>query len=483
MEKRNWASNKYILVSLFFIFFVLRVAFLLNAPLRQDEKEFIEVAKIISFNSKNLNLMLEHPLVNHPLLAVYAIKAGVSIFGDNFIGYRFFSFLAGCFTLILLFFFIKRHKSNNLAAIAIVLLGLNEFHLGHSGLAVDDSLVIFFSLLAVYFFWESICRDKIWPIICCGITLGLGYFAKEVLIGLLMCFILYSLVHYQGRGVVRSKKILTLIVSFSLIISPYIFWVIKYGSNQRLFQKDFMLNFGLNLAGVNFYLIRLVGLIKGIDYRTLISWEYPAIGIILGIVLFFGSLYGVLKFKDELSRLMATVFLFFTLLVCVFKKAEFYWSEITIIPAVFLTSASVAYFKERIKYFHPLIILFTLYIAASCLIFVYNCRFLYPPNRYNTIVDYDFDLMIWYYEQGRIEKAKAEAEEALKVCPNEVRILNLLGIFQAKGGDFEKAKFYFQKALALKSNFTLAKFNLKMLTHVKDKPGINFYYLSNFCGN
>ena len=456
-------EQRAVLFCLFLIFFGLRLFFVFNAPLRQDEKEFIEVAKSLSFKGNFCNLPLEHPLVNHPLLSVYAIKLGMSLFGDSLFGYRSFSLFAAFLTLVLIYLFLKKTVSNQEAIAGLILLGFNQFHIGSMSLAVDHGLLIFFSILAVWFLSEWILKQKISAMFFAGIALGLGYLTKEVMLGLLLCAVIYSALFLKGKNYLIFKGLLLLLTAFIAIIFCDILWILKHGSSQRLLQKDFIFNLKFNLSGFSLYFSNLISRIKGVDLKNFISWEHPAMDLGSGLILILGTAYGIFKFRDNLSRFMAVVFIFFICSASIFRRSEFYWSEISIIPAVFLTSISVIHFKKCFPYTRYFIFAFIVYGLINSTAFVASSRELYPPGRYNSIVDYDMDLMKWYLKEGRIDDAIKEAEDASIACPYEARIINFLGICYAKKNDFQRARAYFLKALQLKSDYGPAANNLKLI--------------------
>lgn len=447
------------LLGIFAFLFLLRITFTFISPLRGDELEYTVIAKTISFNSQNLNLPVEDPLVKHPLLAVYAIKASISIFGDNGAAYRLFALIAGCLTLIILYKFLLKTQSATAGLLGLMLLGLNVFHIGAS---IANSLTMFFSICVIYLFWKGIIENKMWPIIGSGIVMGMGYLNKEIIAGLLVCFFLYGWIYHNNKKLF-FKKIFVLLLTFFLTLLPYIVYIIKFGSCSRLLNKSYMLDFSLNLSGIDFYLARLRGMLQGVDYKTLLSWEHYPMGVLSGLLFAGGTITGIIQMKGHLEKLMAVIFIFFVVLISFFGHAEHTWAQITIFPAVFFTSAVLARWYQKNIYAAYLVRGIIICLTVFSLIFICNSKFLYPPNRFAAVVDYDTDLMKWYYRNGRLEDAMKEAEVALSICPNEVRITNLMGIFHATKGDMKRARSYFQKALSINSDFQPAQLNMKFL--------------------
>jgi len=65
-----------------------------------------------------------------------------------------------------------------------------------------------------------------------------------------------------------------------------------------------------------------------------------------------------------------------------------------------------------------------------------------------------------YFGLGQYEKAKAEMLQSLAIRPNTPEILNSLGSTQLKLGDKAGALASFEKAVSLRPNYAIARFNL-----------------------
>ncbi|MCF7800372.1 glycosyltransferase family 39 protein [Candidatus Babeliales bacterium] len=453
-----FSKNKIALVIFFLLLIALRLVYVFTVPLRGDEKEFIAVAEEIKFGA-NSYIPLKHSLIKHPLLSVYAIKVGMIFFGRNYFGFRFFSFLAGILTLIIIFQFIKKEKGERVAVWGLILLGFNQYHIGRSGFSTTSSLLLLFSIISMYLFWYGIENKKKYLFVLSGISLSFGFYVKEAVLGLLFCFLIFYFLYLIEKKI-KWTLIFYALTPFIILTSVYTIKFFTKGSLIRLFDKNFLWNLQLNLSGLKFYLIRAIELFKGVDYKNFISWEIPTMSLIGGVILLAGSFYAIYKFRDKITFFMGTIFITYIFLVSILQRAQFYWPEISLIPAVFLASCSIARISKAKNIF---IILIALILFVNSVVFIINTSFLYPPRRYSNFVDYDIDLMKWYYETGKIKMAIKEAEEALTICSNEVRILNLMGVFQASQGNLEKAKYYFKKSLFFNENFDPAKKNLEII--------------------
>jgi len=457
-------SSYYALVIIIFLVSsVARIFYAINAPLIGDEKEFLAVANSISFDAANLNLPVEHPLVHHPLLSVYALKAGVSMFGQTKLGIRFFSLLSGLLTLLLLYGFTRKTLGSAYAIVSVVLLGLNKFHIGISGLGTDDSLLLFFSALSIFLFWKALITRHIFYITCAGVSAGLAYLTKESAILLLGCYLVYLIITPKFRNRLRQSNFYALFFSFLCTIFVDILWVLMHGASQRLAEDNLFSDLGIGPSGLGFFLIEIVRYINDVDYYSLVSWEYPTMSWIMGLVLIGCCAATYFKFKEDIVRFMCVILFVFVFSTSFFRQAEFYWAQISLIPAVYLSAIYIERMLKKTAWMRRLIFIFLFFFLFTSFNHTFGAKYAFPPDRFAGMVDYDTDLMQWLYLNGQVKEAIKEAEEALKICPNEVRIHNLLGIFYVREGRLEEAGEEFKKATEIKDDFSSAKLNIKLL--------------------
>lgn len=130
-----------------------------------DEQHYVVDARNIIQNNEDLRL-------EHPPLAKLFVVAGIKIFGDNPVGWRFFSVLFGTI-LIVLFYFICRKLglSRRATNIATFLLALENFTFLQASVAMLDVYFVTFMLLAflLYLYRKYICS---------GVAVGLSGLSK-----------------------------------------------------------------------------------------------------------------------------------------------------------------------------------------------------------------------------------------------------------------------------------------------------------------
>jgi len=454
-------------IIIIFIAFLIRLLYVINTPLTGDEKEFMAVADTISFNINQMNLPVEHDLINHPLLSVYLLKLGAAIFPESKLGTRIVSLASSLGTFIILYIFCRLTLGEKHAIVALLLLGLNRFHIGVSGNGADNALLLFLSAFSIFLFWKALTKQKPFYFIASGVALGLAYLTNESAVVLLGCFMIYFLCDnaYGWKKLVQNKNVHLLLLSFFCVILIDVAWILKHGPSQRLFCGRLFSNIGIGVSGVGFFVTDVLRYIKNIDYHSLVSWEYPAMTWYEGLLLFLCSMEIVVrkKLKTSALKIMGIAFLLLLFAVSIFKSAESRWAEISLIPAIYLSSSTIVEGMNKYILIRPAFYVFVFFSLLSACMFSFNARYIMPPNRFANMVDYDMDLMKWYYNQGQIDKAVEEAHNALVVCPNEARIHNLLGIFYTAKGEMSVAESEFIRAVALKPDFLYAKVNLKLL--------------------
>ena len=73
------------------------------------------------------------------------------------------------------------------------------------------------------------------------------------------------------------------------------------------------------------------------------------------------------------------------------------------------------------------------------------------------------------YHSGKLEEAEAKVKELLSESPNEIAILNILGIIQDAKKEYEEAIKTYKKALDLNTDVPETHFNLGSLLHRQGK--------------
>ncbi len=167
------------LIAIVSVVFALHLFAIIN-PFRLyifDEYYYVPAAKCM------LNLTVCNP--EHPPLAKLAIAGSIAIFGDNGVGWRLPSVIAGTLSIVVIYLIVRRLQNEKTALLASFLLGFESLWFTHSSIAMLDIIAIFFGLTAAYLF----LREKY---AISGILLGLAVLSKETTILILPVLIVYS---------------------------------------------------------------------------------------------------------------------------------------------------------------------------------------------------------------------------------------------------------------------------------------------------
>ncbi len=200
-SRYEWALV--ILVSLVFLFHLLIISTPFNAYVF-DESHYVPAAKCL-LNNTVCN-------VEHPPLGKAAIAGGITLFGDNGVGWRLPSVIAGTLSLLFLFLIVRKLTGDEkISFLSALLLGLENLWFTHSSIAMLDIIAIFFVLFSTYLL---VCKRIFWS----GIVLGVALLAKETMILILPVFLVYEA--YQQPKFFSSETLTTVLKLLAIIALP-----------------------------------------------------------------------------------------------------------------------------------------------------------------------------------------------------------------------------------------------------------------------
>ncbi len=166
----------FVLVSVVFVAHLLIIATPLNGYVF-DEAHYVPSAKCM-LNGTVCN-------VEHPPLSKAAIAFGIRIFGDNGIGWRLPTIIAGTLTIVIVYLLVRRLRDEKTALITAFLLSFENLWFTHSSIALLDIIAVFFSVLGIYLFVYN--RKTL-----SGIAFGLGLLSKETVLLVIPALVLYT---------------------------------------------------------------------------------------------------------------------------------------------------------------------------------------------------------------------------------------------------------------------------------------------------
>ncbi|HVN67126.1 MAG TPA: glycosyltransferase family 39 protein, partial [Candidatus Sulfotelmatobacter sp.] len=114
----------------------------------------------------------------HPLLPVALIQFAISLFGNNYLGWRIFPVLLGTGSVVFMFLLARELFSFRAAAIATFLLSIDFLHLLLSRVAMVDIFGFFFMLGGYYFLARSLKDERSAGILLAGLFFGLSLACK-----------------------------------------------------------------------------------------------------------------------------------------------------------------------------------------------------------------------------------------------------------------------------------------------------------------
>jgi len=139
--------------------------------------------------------------VVHPPVGKWLIGSGISIFGDNPLGWRFATALVGSLMILLVALIAQRlFYSPILTALASALMAIDGLALVHSRTALLDNFLAFFILAATYFF---ISRRYWWSGLFLGLALATKWSALYFIVAFGLIALYRAFTHHTGRELIR----------------------------------------------------------------------------------------------------------------------------------------------------------------------------------------------------------------------------------------------------------------------------------------
>ena len=169
---------------------------------------------------------------DHPPLVFWIQHIFMNVFGDNAFAMRLPSALLGIASVYLIYLIGLRLFSPPAALISSVFLAITLNHVYISRAGMQEAYVIFFMLLAVYFFLRALESDQylIWT----GVALGLGFVTKYNVFILVPVFLIYLALY--KREYLKNKKLWLGVLFSILIFSPVIIYNIMLYASRGHFD-------------------------------------------------------------------------------------------------------------------------------------------------------------------------------------------------------------------------------------------------------
>lgn len=367
---------------------MLRIYAGIRPDLDHDEKNWIKLTQKCSIIDGKINYVVHGD--QHPVLPVYLIKLSSAVFGESNLGYRLVNILAGVLMLWVIYLIAQCWFGWQAALWSLVLLAFNEYHISISAFAVEKSFYLLFASLALYCFFKALHEDKPRLIMMSGIFIGLSFMCKEIA-GLLVPVFFIFLLSSSYRCWFKRKEAYIAVFLFMGIISPDIYW----NMTNQVPDPDGYVNywdhlkrvgrFGFSIEPFAFYFHGIFNaIIAPMGLWVNESQEYPGPNIVWGSLCFFGVLFSLPQQKEPFIRLLLMMFfLIFGLLTFFtwvpdpvfdsgFVRVEWYWCDITLVPAVLLASHKIVQIKVQSRPAYYWIVALSIVAIGKVFWFVLN---------------------------------------------------------------------------------------------------------------
>ncbi len=210
-------------------------AFRAVGPLDFDEAEFQKTP--LEWWDPNIPSWTKLSFHDHPPLVFWIQHLFMRIFGENTFAFRLPSALLGIFSIYLLYLIGRQLFSQNVGLLAAAIFAVTVNHVFISRVGLQESYVLFFVLLTVYFFLKALQEDKY--LILTGLSLGLGLLTKYTTFIVVPIILTYLLIY--RRDYFKNKKFWFGLVIALLIFSPVIIYNLKL--YQAVGHFDFQISY------------------------------------------------------------------------------------------------------------------------------------------------------------------------------------------------------------------------------------------------
>jgi 4-amino-4-deoxy-L-arabinose transferase-like glycosyltransferase len=144
---------------------------------------------------------------------------------DGVLSSRLINAIFGSLLIIPVYLFTKRIFNRKEAYIAAILTASYTILIYSSTLTYNDSLYSFLFLFGLYFGWLGLNKEKLWMYILAGVLFGISALVRPESGLVVVVFIFYSLIAFRNFSLKRFFNILSLIIVFVLVISPWVLFV------------------------------------------------------------------------------------------------------------------------------------------------------------------------------------------------------------------------------------------------------------------
>ena len=263
--------------SLYFLLGLLLLLIFFNSLFRHfnhDEFEAIHTSwKILNGETIYIDFFQHH----HPFL-YYIIIPVIKIFGENVFTILFLRIIVYVlFLLILLITYnlaILLFDDKKIGLISLIFLSSSTFFFNKAIEIRPDVPQVLFGLLAIYFFIIQFKIKSTKYTVLSALSLGLSFLFLQKTVFLISCILFFQLIRlYKNK--IKVKQIFVYWISFILILTPYLFYLLKNG----FFANYVLFNWIINMKRTNSFYFFFYGLLESFKMNTIL-WSFFLIGLI-----------------------------------------------------------------------------------------------------------------------------------------------------------------------------------------------------------
>lgn len=354
----------YFLICFIVLISIFNIYLSYNISLRADEGTHLILSEFyrdliinswkLKFNFNKLyefgiNYLIHYPKLTITYLPLYHLNVALLFFLDlDPIFGRLVSIIYFILTSILIYLISINFFNKKTGIFAVLLFSLSPTVFWAISKASIDYTAFFFCFLAIYLFLKYMRNNEKVYFIYLGIISFLCFFARNFAVFPLLS-ILSFIVFFRKKE--RIKKILLIIVPFSILFIPFMFFYIKIGglgaSQSLLKQTEEMPWVQYNLLAPFFYF-----------YNYTI--ETYGLGIIVFLVAFF-YLYKEIKIRKNITRdLFFILWFIFAYIILTYLQNPRYVAYL-LMPLIFVTGYYFS--KIKLKYTIPFFIIFIIIVG------------------------------------------------------------------------------------------------------------------------
>ncbi|MEO2068008.1 MAG: glycosyltransferase family 39 protein [Desulfurobacteriaceae bacterium] len=208
----------------------------------KDEPKYLEAAREMIEKGDYITPYYNYEYrFDKPILVYWLIVLGYKLFGINEFGGGFFVSIFGVFTVLILYWWLRRWKSENLAFWSALTLLSMVYFVGMATVAMPDVVLLFFITASLIFFFEGYHRKKEEFYLLAFASSGMATLTKGP-VGIVLPGIIAVVYLTLRRDLIRTLKEIPWIKGFTiffLIVTPWYFAVLK--KHGYHFFKDFVL--------------------------------------------------------------------------------------------------------------------------------------------------------------------------------------------------------------------------------------------------